>query len=166
LPALWANETAKSEKRYVLILEFYFFLLILCFSVLITAVILKQFSFPKSRRLLDNRQFKAVLARNLRFSDGFLILFVTENDCGHPRLGVSVSKSCGNAVVRNRFKRLLREAFRRNQERIPPGFDYLVMISPKWSKKYQWSMLNYELIKTSLLALVNEAKLPDGGAVQ
>ena len=74
-----------------------------------------QFSFPKEKRLVSNRQFKAVLARGLRLSNGLLTLCMGENDCGYPRLGVSVSKSCGNAVVRNRLKRLLREAFRQSQ---------------------------------------------------
>ena len=90
-----------------------------------------QFSFPKKKRLVGSRQFKAVLARSLRVSNGLLTLYMAENDCGYPRLGVSVSKSCGGAIVRNRLKRLLREAFRQSQDRIPAGFDYLLMISPQ-----------------------------------
>jgi len=97
--------------------------------------ILKRFSFSKKKRLVNNRQFKAVLARKLRVSDGLLTLYMAENDCGYARLGVSVSRSCGGAVVRNRLKRLLREAFRQNQGQIPAGFDYLLMISPDWPKK-------------------------------
>jgi len=89
-----------------------------------------QFSFPKEKRLVSNRQFKAVLARGVRLSDGLLTLYMAKNDCGYLRLGVSVGKSCGNAVVRNRLKRLLREVFRQNQDRIPAGFDYLLMVSP------------------------------------
>ncbi len=96
-----------------------------------------QFSFPKKKRLVSNRQFKAVLARGRRLSlgllpegNGLLTLYMAENDCGYPRLGISVKKSCGNAVLRNRLKRLLREAFRQSQDRIPAGFDYLLMISP------------------------------------
>ena len=126
---------------------------------------MKRFSFPKNKRLIANRQFKAVLARNLRVSNGLLTLFVAENDCGYPRLGISVGRFCGNAVVRNRLKRLLREAFRQSQGKIPPGFDYLLMISPKWSEKLDKSakskkavrQLKFERIKTSFLALVTDA---------
>jgi len=126
-----------------------------------------QFSFPKEKRLVSNRQFKAVLARGLRLSNGLLTLCMAENDCGYPRLGVSVSKSCGNAVVRNRLKRLLREAFRQSQDRIPAGFDYLLMISPQWikksdeaqSKKDMARQPTFEQVKTSFLALVEELKV-------
>jgi len=129
-----------------------------------------QFSFPKEKRLVSNRQFKAVLARGLRLSNGLLTLYMAENNCGYLRLGVSVSKSCGNAVVRNRLKRLLREAFRQSQDRIPAGFDYLLMISPRWLKKsvrrtpYGGTgkaarLPTFEQVKDSFLALVQELKV-------
>ena len=126
---------------------------------------MKRFSFPKSRRLVTNRQFEAVLARKLRVSDGLLTLYMAENDCGYPRLGVSVAKSCGNAVVRNRLKRLLRESFRQSRDEIPAGFDYLLMVSQQWTKKVEQSAglgkdvkrLTYELVRSSFLALVDTA---------
>jgi len=120
---------------------------------------MKRLSFPKKKRLVDNRQFKAILAHGRRLSNGLLTLYMAENDCGYPRLGISVSKSHGNAVVRNRLKRLLREAFRQSQEQIPAGFDYLVMISPQWSKGLNTPkgvrQLAFEQVKASFLALVN-----------
>ena len=126
---------------------------------------MKRFSFPKSKRLVGNEQFKAVLARNLRVGNGLLTLYIAENDCGCPRLGVSVGKSCGKAVVRNRLKRLLREVFRQSQGRIPAGFDYLLMISPQWPRKSDKSagakeavsQPTFEQVKASFLALVTAA---------
>ena len=126
---------------------------------------MRRFTFPKKNRLVTNEQFKTVLARNLRVTDGLLMLYVAENNCGYPRLGVSVGKSRGNAVVCNRLKRLLREAFRQSQDQIPSGFDYLLLISSQWSKKLDKSagpkeaarQLTFEQVKASFLALIDAA---------
>ena len=120
---------------------------------------MKRLSFPKKKRLVSNTQFKAVLDNGRRRSNGVLTLYMAKNDCEYSRLGVSVGKSRGNAVVRNRFKRLMREAFRQNQEQIPAGFDYLLMISHRWPKKSNveknLKMPTFEQVKASFLALVN-----------
>jgi ribonuclease P protein component len=96
---------------------------------------MKRLSFPKNKRLVSNDQFQAVLAHGRRLSNGLLVLYRAQNDCGYSRLGVSVGKSSGGAVQRNRLKRLLREAFRRTQEQIPAGFDYVLMIRPTRGKQ-------------------------------
>jgi len=133
---------------------------------------LRWFSFPKSKRLVRNSQFKDVLGRGLRVSDGVLTLYMARNDCGYPRLGVSVGKFWGNAVVRNRLKRLLREAFRQSQDQIPAGFDYLLMISRSWGKsdksgsREAVKQLTFEQVRASLLALVNQVRRPDGETVE
>jgi len=122
----------------------------------------KHLTFPKSMRLLTNSRFKTVLENNMRFTDGLLVLFLAKNNCQHPRLGISVAKSCGSAVIRNRLKRLLREAFRQNQSKIPPGLDYLLMVSPHWTKVFGESItarqavkkLRLEKIEKSFLALI------------
>ncbi len=133
---------------------------------------MKCFSFPKSKRLVLSRQFKDVLDRGLRISDRVLTLYMAQNDCGHPRLGVSVGKFWGNAVMRNRLKRLLREAFRQSQDQIPAGFDYVLMISRSWGKsdksgpKEAAKQLTFEQVRASLLALVNKAGKSDSGTVK
>jgi len=123
-----------------------------------TLCMMKRFSFPKDKRLVSNSQFKDVLARGRRLSSPPLILYMTENDCGHRRLGVSVGKSQGNAVVRNRLKRLVREAFRQSQEQIPAGFDYVVMFMARRSKnkdaRRKTTQPTFEQIRDAFLALV------------
>lgn len=122
---------------------------------------LGRFAFPKSSRLLANSQFRAVLSRRLSARDGLLVLYALENDLGYPRLGVSIGKSCGKAVVRNRLKRLLREAFRQNQEQIPAGFDYIASMSSQWVRrsggrpaaKAAVRGLTFEQVRDSFLAL-------------
>jgi len=119
-------------------------------------------SFPKRRRLASNRQFKAALDHGRRVGNSLLTLYMAPNRCGFPRLGVSVGKSSGQAVVRNRLKRLLREAFRRSQVRIPREFDYVLMISPSLSRKLKrpeggakaLASLNSRQVQESFLSLV------------
>lgn len=123
---------------------------------------MKLFSFGKNKRLVSNRQFRAVLANGKRFSDDLLTLYMAANDCGYPRVGISLGKSFGNAVARNRLKRRLREVFRRSQGRIPPDFDYLLMISRQWSNKVDGTKMpkksliqpSFEQVEASFSALV------------
>ena len=66
-------------------------------------------------------------------STRFLVLYWfprEEGDEGEPRLGLAVPKSVGNAVVRNRVKRQLRETWRELSERARPGHDYVLVARP------------------------------------
>jgi ribonuclease P protein component len=118
---------------------------------------MKRLSFPKKKRLVSNSQFKDVMACGRRLSNGVLTLYMAQNDLEYSRLGVSVGKSHGNAVARNRLKRLMREAFRKNQSRIPAGYDYVLMISPRRLKESNEGKTpkepTFEQAKASLLAL-------------
>ncbi|MBE7491402.1 MAG: ribonuclease P protein component [Planctomycetes bacterium] len=69
----------------------------------------------KQERLLAAPQFEAVFDTRQSAGNRVLVLHWRNNDLGHPRLGLVVSRKFGNAVARNRFKRRLRELFRRNK---------------------------------------------------
>lgn len=78
-------------------------------------------------RLGPDRQFRYVYRRGIRVSGGDLTLLYVRSR--QKRVGFSVSKKVGGAVVRNRAKRLLREVFRPRMEGLPPGL-YVVVARP------------------------------------
>ncbi len=81
-------------------------------------------SFPKSARLLQRPQFLAVKERGRGFVDGPLAAsWLARQDTRMPaaaRIGIVVSGKVGNAVLRNRIKRCLREAVRHERSLLPP----------------------------------------------
>ena len=83
--------------------------------------------FPARFRLRDGRDFAAVYQARTTAGDACLLIYGRPNDAGHARLGLSVSRKVGKAVVRNRWKRLIREAFRTSPDRLPPGLDLVVI---------------------------------------
>ena len=61
------------------------------------------------------------------FADGFLVLYARKNRLDTNRIGITVSKKLGHAVVRNRTRRRLREVYRLNEEKFQPGWDLVVV---------------------------------------
>jgi ribonuclease P protein component len=59
-----------------------------------------------------------------------IVLYACENDLGYCRLGLVVSRKAGNAVLRGRWKRCLREAFRLSQHELPAGMDLVALPRP------------------------------------
>lgn len=61
------------------------------------------------------------------FADSYLVLYARRNRTGVNRVGITVSKKLGHAVVRNRTRRRLREIYRLNEQRLQPGWDIVVV---------------------------------------
>ena len=87
-------------------------------------------SFPKSLRLRTPAEFKAVYDAKRSVSDSRLVVYAKPNGLTHSRIGLSVSKKVGIAVLRVRIRRLLREAFRLHQHEFPVGFDFVLVARP------------------------------------
>ena len=60
-------------------------------------------------------------------ANGYLVLYARRNRLGHNEVGITVSKKLGNAVIRNRTRRRLREAYRLNELRFTPGWDIVLV---------------------------------------
>jgi ribonuclease P protein component len=80
--------------------------------------------FPKRLRLLGAKDFERVFAARVSVSDSWMVLYGATTEAGHARLGLTVPRRIGGAVARNRWKRLLREAFRLSQHELP-AFDFV-----------------------------------------
>ena len=110
-----------------------------------------RFRFPAHLRLKSPAEFKAVYDRKKSASDDVLIVYAAENGRPHPRLGVSVSRKIGGAVVRNRYKRLFREAFRMTRPELPTGVDLVLIPRPHAGEP------TLDRLKESLVKLAHQA---------
>ena len=81
---------------------------------------------PPESRVRHQRDFDRVYREDAFAADDTLVVRGCRNGLGHSRLGVAVSRKVGSAVVRNRWKRLIREAFRCRRETLPVGLDLVV----------------------------------------
>ena len=84
-------------------------------------------SFSTEERLKRQRDFALVFSEGRAVSDRCLVVHARPNGLPHNRLGLAVGKKHGNAVTRNRLKRLLREAYRTRKPGLPPGYDLVVV---------------------------------------
>jgi ribonuclease P protein component len=85
----------------------------------------------RRHRLSRSRDFDAVYRHGRSVSTRFLILYwFPREEPGEPRLGLAVPRATGTAVVRNRIKRRLREAWRALLPDVTGGRDYVLVVRP------------------------------------
>ena len=89
--------------------------------------------FGRSSRILESKDFVRVSRKGKRRASSEFVLLSTiapdspGRDTSDPRLGLSTSRSVGNAVVRNRIRRQVREWFRREKKKLPASLDLVVI---------------------------------------
>lgn len=109
----------------------------------------RSFRFRPHEHLRRPQDFRRVYERRRSVSDTWLLIYACDNGLPHSRLGLSVSRKVGNAVYRNRLRRLYREAFRLTRHQLPTGLD-LVLI-PRGAKEP-----SLDELKRSLQRLINQ----------
>jgi ribonuclease P protein component len=91
-----------------------------------------MFELPRARRIRRRSEFVRIQnAPSARVPTRHLLVLLRPRDSAGPaRLGVVASKKVGGSVVRNRAKRLVREAFRKNPDAFPDNLDVVIIIRP------------------------------------
>lgn len=108
---------------------------------------------PKSFRLRKSEDFKRTYRLGKALAGKYMVLYFVKSDKPNSRVGFSVSKKIGKATVRNRTKRLMREAYRRHGTEIIEGYDLIFIARGKIKG------IGYQLVEKQLVNLCRQAGL-------
>ena len=92
---------------------------------------LKKFSFKKEDKILKRREFLQLQRCGKKIQDSNFIVIYSDGKFDKNRIGITVSRKTGNAVKRNKIKRLIREHFRMNRDKIAEFIDINVIAKKK-----------------------------------
>ncbi|MGD6793870.1 ribonuclease P protein component [Metabacillus indicus] len=108
----------------------------------------------KKNRIKKNEDFQKVFKQGKSMANRqFVIYMLNQPEEKEFRLGLSVSKKIGNAVTRNRVKRLVRQVFLEEKDSLKTGMDYIVIARKPASE------MDYHEVKSSLLHLFRKTKI-------
>lgn len=111
-----------------------------------------ELGFPADRRVRRRREYLAIQNGGSRVSlPSCIVLLLARRDGAPARLGITVTRKFGNAVVRNRAKRVVRESFRLSPELFPAGVDLVVIPKTAMAGRLQVSQLCEEWRRSARL---------------
>lgn len=113
----------------------------------------RRYTFAKSKRVRNRREFSAVFEAKVRQARGPLVGYAIPTALKTPRLGLSVPKHVGTAPRRNRIKRMLRESFRLMQHDFPRPYDLIIVVRPH----PPMILAEYQKLMTALMVKLHQA---------
>lgn len=75
----------------------------------------------------ENKDFVSLFKKGRFVSDKCAVVYFRKNGTGRNKLGISTGKKTGNAVMRSRCRRIIRQAYRENEAAFPKGYDIVVV---------------------------------------
>lgn len=110
-----------------------------------------KFSVPLNK----NYEFRRVYSSGKSSATPLIAVYYKKNRTGHNRLGLTVGKKVGNAVIRNRVRRKLKEIYRLHETEIKAGFDIVIVARVKSQNA------KYAALESDMLKLINKMGLAE-----
>lgn len=108
-----------------------------------------------TRILNDNRDFLTLYKKGKYVVSKVVVVYYRKNRLPYNRLGITAGKKVGNAVCRNRAKRIIRQAYRENELSMPIGYDFVIVARAVCGNGRVKSTQVSDLLKTRLLEELN-----------
>lgn len=107
----------------------------------------------KLKTLKKNYEFKNVLTKGKFYKGKYITIYIKKNNKYENIIGIAISKKIGNAVKRNRLKRVIRESYRLQKNLIKKGYDIVFI----WNKEKEVSSAKYSIVSGEMLNLFAKA---------
>ncbi len=112
--------------------------------VFLYTVIMKKINVVK-----NNNDYQKIINNNKVYRNNCFVIYIDSNKLNYSRFGISVSKKIGNAVVRNYYKRIIRNICDNNFD-YHKNIDYIIILRKDCLK------MNYQEIEDNLISLINK----------
>ncbi|EOC99431.1 ribonuclease P protein component [Caldisalinibacter kiritimatiensis] len=107
----------------------------------------------KKYRLRSNKEFKRVYKKGKSLANRYLVMFYIKNPYNYNRVGFTVTKKLGKAVVRNKVRRRIKEGYRLNADKVKQGYD-IIFLSRVNAKNAE-----YKDLERAILHLIRKSGL-------
>lgn len=107
----------------------------------------------KTKMLKKNYDFRRVLSKGTFYRGIYIQVAILKSKNQYNLLGLAINTKLGNAVKRNRIKRLIRENYKNFEEKIKIGYEIVILLN----KKTDIDELNYKMIEQDLDNIINKS---------
>lgn len=108
--------------------------------------------------LKENREFKRIYSRGKSFVSPIVVTYAMRNHKNIVRIGITTSKKVGNAVLRNRARRIILSAFRKMFPDVKLGYDFVFVARSKTPFVKSGDIFKYMKVHFKRLGVLNEKK--------
>jgi ribonuclease P protein component len=109
----------------------------------------------KIKTLKKNYEFKNVLSKGKFYIGNYIIVYIKDNKKTENYIGIAVNTKIGNAVKRNRLKRLIRENYRLKKNTLKKGKDIVFLIN----KKVDTENITYKDVENDMIKIFKKADM-------